>query len=124
MLRRRKRRRTRPRGRNQQEDTGVLWVHRPTLEESGNVRKVCLKQVGIEKKTGGGEILLKQPNVSFAEAEVAQLPQTTGEETGKEGSKPANGTSEGSSNSQSGAGKKVQALRAGFHSRKSPNRLP
>lgn len=70
---------------------------------------------------GGGEILLKQPNVSFTEADVAQLPQTTGEGTGKEGSKPANGTSEGSSSSQSGAGKKVQALRAGFHGTKPRN---
>lgn len=40
---------------------------------------------------------------------------------GKEGSKPANGTPESSSNSQSGAGKKVQALRAGFHSTRPRN---
>lgn len=40
---------------------------------------------------------------------------------GKEGNKPANGTPESSSNSQSGAGKKVQTLRAGFHSTKPRN---
>ncbi|XP_056881938.1 retinitis pigmentosa GTPase regulator b isoform X1 [Takifugu flavidus] len=44
-------------------------------------------------------------------AEIAEQPRTTGEETGKDGSTPANGKSERSSNSQSGAGKKLSLFR-------------
>lgn len=83
--------------------------------------KVWLKQVVIKLKRGGGKILLKQPKVLLTAAGVAQQPRSPNEETGKEGNKPANGTPESSSNSQSGAGKKVQTLRAGFHSTKPRN---
>lgn len=75
----------------------------------------------MKEQTGGGEKPLKQPNVSLTAAEAAEQPQTAGEETGIRGSKPANGTPESSSNSQSGAGKKVGALRASFHSAEARN---
>lgn len=69
----------------------------------------------------------KQKHVLFTAAEIAEQPQTTGEETGKDGSTPANGKSERSSNSQSGAGKKVREPKTGFtveKRRRNPGRLP
>lgn len=68
-----------------------------------------------------------QKHVLLTAAEIAQQPQTAGEDTGKDGSTPANGKSERSSNSQSGAGKKVRVLKTYFtveNRRRSPGRLP
>lgn len=70
----------------------------------------------MKEQTGGGKKPLKQANISLTAAEAAEEPQTAGEETGIRGSKLANGMPESSSNSQSGTGKKVGALRASFHS--------
>lgn len=44
-------------------------------------------------------------------AEIAEQPDTTGEEKTDDGSKPANGTADSSSKSQSGSSKKVQELK-------------
>lgn len=69
----------------------------------------------------------KQKHVLLTAAEIAEQPQATGEETGKDGTTPANGKSERSPNSQSGAGKKVRELKTCFtaeNRRRNPGRLP
>lgn len=88
--------------------------------------EVCPKQVFIKvKEPKSFKKEEKQKYVLSTAAEIAEQPRTTGEETGKE--TPANGKSERSSNSQSGAGKKVRELKTYFtveNQRRNPGRLP
>lgn len=49
--------------------------------------------------------------MSSTAAELSQHPETAGEEKGDEGSKPANGTTEAASRSQSGSNRKVDEMK-------------
>lgn len=69
-------------------------------QEAENLTKVYIKH----------SIKLKNI-VSSAAAELSQHPETAGEERGDKGSKPANGTTEAASKSQSGSNKKVDKMK-------------
>lgn len=70
-------------------------------QEAENLMKVYIKRF----------IELKKYYISSTVAELSHHPEIAGEEKGDEGSKPANGTTEAASKSQSGSNKKVDKMK-------------
>lgn len=78
----------------------------PDGEQKGDRHRLLIKQ-GCDVKT------LKSKSILLSTAaEITEQPDTDREKT-DDGSKPANGTADGSSKSQSGSGKKVGSAKTG-----------